>query len=112
VTIKDKNSRSVPSTKTTPKSGWITPGSLIGPVIDVWQKLLLIDFQGQNMTPEREMIVWAVLQGKLPEQMLTQEEVDEVLVLVQEAIMDKRLQEAESAGNPSVFWGFDEDTLH
>ena len=31
------------------------------------------------MTPEREMIVWAVLEGKLPEQMLTQEEVDEVL---------------------------------
>jgi len=82
------------------------------PVIDVWLKLLLIDFQGQNMTPEREMIVWAVLKGKLPEQMLTQEEVDEVLVLVQEAIMDKRLQEAEAAGNPSVFWGFDEDTLH
>ena len=64
------------------------------------------------MTPEREMIVWAVLQGKLPEQMLTQEEVDEVLVLVQEAIMDKRLQEAESAGNPSVFWGLEGDTLH
>ena len=78
----------------------------------VWPKLLLIDFQGQNMTPEREMIVWAVLEGKLPEQMLTQEEVDEVLILVQEAIMDKRLQEAEAAGNHSVFWGFDEDTLH
>jgi hypothetical protein len=44
--------------------------------------------------------------------MLTQSEVDEVLCLVQEAIMDKRLQEAEAAGNPSVFWGFDEDTLH
>jgi hypothetical protein len=85
---------------------------VIGPVIDVWLKLLLIDFQGQNMTPEREMIVWAVLEGKLPEQMLTQEEVDEVMVLVQEAIMDKRLQEAEAAGNPSVFCGFDEDTLH
>jgi hypothetical protein len=53
---------------------------VIVPVIDVWLKLLLIDFQGQNMTPEREMIVWAVLEGKLPEQMLTQEEVDEVLV--------------------------------
>jgi len=77
-----------------------------------WPKLFYLDSQGQNMTPEREMIVWAVLEGKLPEQMLTQEEVDEVLVLVQEAIMDKRLQEAEAAGNPSVFWGFDEDTLH
>jgi len=64
------------------------------------------------MTPEREMIVWAVLQGKLPEQMLTQEEVDEVLVLVQEAIMDKRLQEAEESGNASVFWGLEGDTLH
>ena len=97
---------------TVPKSGCLTPEQVIGPVIDVWLKLLLIDFQGQNMTPEREMIVWAVLEGKLPEQMLTQEEVDEVMILVQEAIMDKRLQEAEAAGNPSVFWGFDEDTLH
>jgi hypothetical protein len=58
------------------------------------------------------MIVWAVLEGKLPEQMLTQEEVDEVLITVQEAIMDKRLQEAEAAGNPSVFWGLEGDTLH
>ena len=63
------------------------------------------------MTPEREMIVWAVLEGKLPEQMLTQEEVDQVLITVQEAIMDKRLQEAEAAGNLSVFWGTDNDTL-
>jgi hypothetical protein len=85
---------------------------VIGSVIDVWLKLLFIDFQGQNMTPEREMIVWAVLEGKLPEQMLTQEEVDEVMILVQEAIMDKRLEEAEAAGNVSVFWGFDQDTLH
>jgi hypothetical protein len=77
-----------------------------------WQKPSNIDSQGQNMTPEREMIVWAVLEGKLPEQMLTQEEVDEVLILVQEAIMSKRLEEAEAAGNSSVFWGFDEDTLH
>ena len=63
------------------------------------------------MTPEREMIVWAVLEGKLPEQMLTQEEVDEVLITVQEAIMHKRLEEAEAAGNASVFWGTDGDTL-
>jgi hypothetical protein len=84
----------------------------IAPIIVAWPKLLHLDLERLNMTPEREMIVWAVLQGKLPEQTLTQEEVDEVLVLVQEAIMDKRLQEAEAAGNPSVFWGFDEDTLH
>jgi hypothetical protein len=77
-----------------------------------WPKLFYLDSQGRNMTPEREMIVWAVLEGKLPEQMLTQEEVDEVLVLVQEAIMSKRLQEAEESGNASVFWGMDGDTLH
>ena len=52
------------------------------------------------------------MEGKLPEQMLTQDEVDEVLVLVQEAIMSKRLQEAEESGNASVFWGMDGDTLH
>jgi hypothetical protein len=76
-----------------------------------WPKLFYLDSQGQNMTPEREMIVWAVLEGKLPEQMLTQEEVDEVLITVQEAIMDKRLQEAQDSGKSSVFWGTDNDTL-
>ena len=76
-----------------------------------WPKLFYLDSQGQNMTPEREMIVWAVLEGKLPEQMLTQEEVDEVLITVQEAIMHKRLQEAKDSGNASVFWGNDGDTL-
>ena len=64
------------------------------------------------MTPEREMIVMAVLDGKLPESMLTQEEVDEVLVLVQEAVMEKTMQEKYDAG-VSVFWGVDGgDTLH
>jgi len=64
------------------------------------------------MSPDREMIVWAVLEGKLPESMLTKAEVDEVLILVQEAVMDKRLQEAEDSGNASVFWGLEGDTLH
>jgi hypothetical protein len=64
------------------------------------------------MTPEREMIIMAVLDGKLPESMLTKSEVDEVLILVQEAVMSKRLQEAEDSGNASVFWGLEGDTLH
>ena len=64
------------------------------------------------MRPEREMIVMAVLDGKLPESMLTKAEVDEVLILVQEAVMNKRLQEAEDSGNASVFWGLEGDTLH
>ena len=64
------------------------------------------------MTPDREMIIMAVLDGKLPESMLTKSEVDEVLILVQEAVMNKRLQEAEDSGNASVFWGLEGDTLH
>lgn len=64
------------------------------------------------MSPEREMIVMAVLDGKLPESMLTKEEVDEVLVLVQEAVMEKTMQERWEAGG-SVFWGVDGgDALH
>lgn len=64
------------------------------------------------MTPEREMIVMAVLDGKLPESVLTKAEVDEVLVLVQEAVMQKTMQDRYDAGG-SVFWGVDGgDTLH
>ena len=64
------------------------------------------------MTPDREMIVMAVLDGKLPESMLTKAEVDEVLILVQEAAMDKKMQDLYDAGG-SVFWGVNGgDTLH
>lgn len=63
------------------------------------------------MAPDREMIVMAVLEGKLPESMLTQAEVDEVLLLVQEAVMEKTMQTKYEAGG-SVFWGVDGgDTL-
>ena len=64
------------------------------------------------MRPEREMIVMAVLDGTLPESMLTKSEVDEVLILVQEAAMEKTMQERWDAGG-SVFWGMDGgDVLH
>lgn len=64
------------------------------------------------LTPEREMIVMAVLEGQLPESELTQAEVDEVLILVQQAVMDKKMQELSDAGG-SVFWGVDGgDLLH
>ena len=64
------------------------------------------------MSPEREMIVMAVLEGKLPESMLTKAEVDEVLVLVQQAVMEKTMQTKYEAGG-SVFWGVDGgDVLH
>jgi hypothetical protein len=58
------------------------------------------------MLPDREMIVMAVLEGTLPESMLTKSEVDEVLILVQEAAMEKLMQERHDAGS-SVFWGVD-----
>ena len=54
----------------------------------------------------------AVLDGTLPESMLTKAEVDEVLVLVQEAVMEKTMQDRWQAGG-SVFWGVDGgDALH
>jgi hypothetical protein len=64
------------------------------------------------MKTDREMIIMAVLDGKLPESVLTKAEVDEVLVLVQEAAMEKTMQERWEAGG-SVFWGVDGgDVLH
>lgn len=62
--------------------------------------------------PEREMIVMAVLDGQLPESMLTKDEVDEVVLLAQQAQMDKTMQDLYDAGG-SVFWGMDGgDILH
>jgi hypothetical protein len=85
---------------------------VITPVIVVLLKLSNIDFKGLKMTPDREMIVMAVLEGKLPESMLTKSEVDEVLILVQEAVMEKTMQDRWDRGG-SVFWGIDGgDTLH
>jgi hypothetical protein len=64
------------------------------------------------MTPDREMIVMAVLEGKLPESILTKSEVDEVLILVQESAMNKKMQELSDAGG-SVFWRVSNgDLLH
>ena len=64
------------------------------------------------MTTDREMIIMAVLDGKLPESMLTKSEVDEMLILVQEAVMEKTMQDRWEAGG-SVFWGVDGgNTLH
>jgi hypothetical protein len=64
------------------------------------------------MTPDREMIVMAVMEGKLPDSYLTKTEVDEVLILVQQAAMENTMQERYDCGG-SVFWGVDGgDTLH
>ncbi len=64
------------------------------------------------MSPDREMIALAVLEGKLPESMLTSDEVDEILLRVQEAIMEKTMNELYESGK-SVFWGVDSgDSVH
>jgi hypothetical protein len=64
------------------------------------------------MSPDREMIVMAVLEGKLPESMLTKAEVEEVVLLAQEAVMEKTMQDRWEQGE-SVFWGVNGgDTLH
>jgi hypothetical protein len=58
------------------------------------------------------MIIMAVLEGQLPESMLTQKEVQQVVIQVQEAVMEKTMQDRWDAGG-SVFWGQDGgDTLH
>jgi hypothetical protein len=63
------------------------------------------------MTPNREMVVMAVLEGALPDTYLTASEVAEVLILVQEAAMEKKMQDLHDAGG-SVFWGMNGgDTL-
>jgi hypothetical protein len=63
------------------------------------------------MTPNREMVVMAVLDGTLPDTYLTASEVAEVLILVQEAAMEKKMQDLHDAGG-SVFWGMNGgDTL-
>ncbi len=64
------------------------------------------------MTPERQMIAWAVLQGELSEDHLTLDEVEEIQLRVQEAVMDRKMVDLHTAGTHSVFWGCDNgDTL-
>jgi hypothetical protein len=58
------------------------------------------------MNQDREMIVMAVLEGQLPESMLTQKEVDQVVLLAQEAVMLNKMDELEQQGY-NVFWGVD-----
>jgi len=63
------------------------------------------------MTDDRLMVVQAVFDGKLSQDYLTQEEIDEFAVLVADAAFDKLMDEAESRGC-SVFEGVDGDPIH
>jgi len=63
------------------------------------------------MTDDRLMVVQAVFDGKLSEDYLTQDEIDEFAVLVADAAFDKLMEEAEARGC-SVFDGIDGDPVH
>ena len=64
------------------------------------------------MNGDRLMIAQAVLEGKIGPEHLTQQEVDELFVLVAERAFEKCMREAEERGL-NVFEGFDGgDDIH
>jgi len=63
------------------------------------------------MTDDRLMVVQAVFDGKLSQDYLTQDEIDEFAVLVADVAMENLMAEAEARGC-SVFDGVDGDPLH
>ena len=63
------------------------------------------------MTDDRLMVVEAVFNGHLSQDYLTQEEIDEFMVLVADAAIEKLMVEAEARGC-SVFEGVDGDPIH
>ena len=62
------------------------------------------------ITEEREMIVQAVLAGELDADYLTMAEVENLELLVFDAVIERQLEEAMLAGK-AVFWGLDGDPL-
>ena len=63
------------------------------------------------MTEDRLMVAQAVLEGKISQDYLTEDEIDEMIALAGEASMDKLMVEAEARGC-SVFDGFEGDPIH
>lgn len=63
------------------------------------------------MTDDRLMVVQAVFDGKLSQDYLTQDEIDEFAILVADVAMEQLMSEAESRGC-SVFEGIDGDPVH
>ena len=63
------------------------------------------------MTEDRLMVAEAVFNGLIGEEHLTQDEVDEMFMLVAEAAFDEELDRAQARGC-NVFSGFEEDMLH
>ena len=63
------------------------------------------------MTEDRLMVAQAVLEGKISEEYLTTDEVDEMMVLVADTVFEQLMAEAEQRGC-SVFDGFEGDPVH
>ena len=63
------------------------------------------------MTDDRLMVVQAVFDGKLSQDYLTQDEIDEFAILVADVAMEQLMSEAESRGC-SVFEGIDGDPVY
>ena len=63
------------------------------------------------MTEDRLMVAEAVFNGQIGEEYLTVEEVDEFMILVADAAMDKLMDEAIDRGC-SVFAGFEDNPVH
>jgi hypothetical protein len=63
------------------------------------------------MTEDRIMIAEAVFNGLIGEEHLTTEEIDQFVLLVADAAMEKLMEEAQARGC-SVFAGFEDDLIH
>ena len=63
------------------------------------------------MQPNRLEIVKQVVLGNLDESYITVEEARELLLMVEEAVMDKELNRL-SKSNPMVFEGIDKHIVH
>ena len=64
------------------------------------------------MSPDRQMVATAVLEGKLGAEHLTWEEVNEIEVTVYELIMEKSLDEAMARNPAGVFSGVEDPSYN
>jgi hypothetical protein len=63
------------------------------------------------MTEDRIMIAEAVFNGLIGEEHLTTEEIDQFVLLVADAAMEKLMEEAQARGC-SVFAGWEDNPVH
>lgn len=63
------------------------------------------------MTEDRLMVAEAVFKGLIGEEHLTQDEVDEMFMIVAEAAFEEELLRAQDRGC-NVFSGFEEELIH